>query len=107
VAERKDALPVKLEVTINSTVYALNARGCNRFTAGVQPGRTDEDTRTSDEEVQAIARRIVQCWNAHDELVAVLTEIVRSIEGGGNIVTFSESDTERYRAALAHAGEQA
>lgn len=30
-----------------------------------------------------------------------LYEIWRSIDGGGNVVTFSEADTERYRAAIA------
>lgn len=38
-----------------STLYVLNSAGCNRWSAQVQPGRTDDDERVSDEECEQIA----------------------------------------------------
>jgi hypothetical protein len=50
-------------------------------------------------------------WQAassgRSELLEALKEVVVSVEGGGNIVTFSDADTERYRALIQkHTKEQ-
>jgi hypothetical protein len=57
--------------------------------------------------------RAVAAWNkrpassGRSELLEALKEVVVSVEGGGNIVTFSDADTERYRALIQkHTKEQ-
>lgn len=47
-----------------ATVYLLNADGVNRWVAQVQPGRTDDDQRVTDEECEAVAQRIAAALTA-------------------------------------------
>jgi len=42
--------------TVENTVYQLNYFNHNRWYFHVQPGWTDEDERTSEEELKAVAR---------------------------------------------------
>jgi hypothetical protein len=45
---------------VGSTIYVLNARGHNRWSAQVQPGRNDNDERISDSECESIAEALAR-----------------------------------------------
>ena len=49
--------------TAGMTVYLLNARGVNRWSAWVQPGFDDVAKRISDKECAAVAKKLAEGFN--------------------------------------------
>lgn len=61
-----------------TTLYALNARGHNRWWAQVQPGRDDNDQRTTDAECEAVAIALSSAPAAAEPMTQALFDQVMS-----------------------------
>lgn len=58
----------------HNVVYTTNRDDCNRFTAHVQPGHLDDDSRTSHDEIKAN----VDLISAAPDLLEALEKLVRN-----------------------------
>lgn len=69
-------MTIKLTDEANSAfIYKLNDNGCNKWWCQVQAGRTNDKTRTSDEELHQVALKMAASEAMYDALLAVGKEL--------------------------------
>ena len=91
---------IKLADEANSAfIYQLNANGSNKWFAQIQPGRDDNNVRTSDEELHQIALKMAASDVMYDALLAVVKDLMHA-EG---VITQQSPVLDRVLAAIAQA----
>lgn len=90
-----------------STIYELNKKGVNRWSANIQPGKDDEGNKVSEKELCEIATAFSAFGDLYSSTELALKAIEKLAEEHGAIPGYLDDITSVLEASLAKArGEQ-